>query len=83
MGMTNKVVAYYYDEEVGNFNDVNLMRPHRVRLAHNLIDGYGLRERMMVHRPTRLGVEEMQEFHADGTNTFLSLSFSKSELALI
>lgn len=64
--LSNKVVAYYYDEEVGNFNDVNLMRPHRVRLAHNLIDGYGLQKQMMVHRPTRMKPEEMQEFHADG-----------------
>lgn len=71
MALGNKVVAYYYDEEVGNFNDVNLMRPHRVRLAHNLIDGYGLKEKMMVHRPTRLKVEEMQQFHADGMRLVL------------
>ena len=63
---THKIVAYYYDQEVGNYNDVNLMRPHRVRLAHNLIDGYGLQNKMLVHRPVRTPVEEMEQFHADG-----------------
>jgi hypothetical protein len=65
--MSNKTVAYYYDEEVGNYNDVNLMRPHRVRLAHNLIDGYGLQNKMMVHRPERSLNTDMTVFHADGT----------------
>jgi len=64
--MSNKTVAYYYDEEVGNYNDVNLMRPHRVRLAHNLIDGYGLQNKMMVHRPERSLITDMTVFHADG-----------------
>lgn len=63
---SNKIVAYYYDEEVGNYNDVNLMRPHRVRLAHNLIDGYGLQEKMLVHQPMRSLNTDMREFHADG-----------------
>ena len=66
MGLSNKIVAYYYDQEVGNYNDVNLMRPHRVRLAHNLIDSYGLQDKMLVHRPVRTPVSEMEQFHADG-----------------
>ena len=66
MAAKDKTVAYYYDQEVGNFNDVNLMRPHRVRLAHQLIDGYEMGARMLVHRPSKTAVEEMEQFHADG-----------------
>ena len=72
MLQSGKIVAYYYDEEVGNYNDVNLMRPHRVRLAHNLIDGYGLQDKMLVHRPPRSLNTDMREFHSDGEACFLS-----------
>ena len=80
---SNKIVAYYYDEEVGNYNDVNLMRPHRVRLAHNLINGYGLQQKMLVHQPPRSLNTDMREFHADGKSScetmpaaFLPLAFA-------
>ncbi len=78
---SNKIVAYYYDEEVGNYNDVNLMRPHRVRLAHNLIDGYGLQEKMLVHQPSRSLNTAMREFHADGSSP--RVPHSSSLIALL
>lgn len=39
-----KRVAYYYDEEIGNFyyGPGHPMKPHRMRLAHHLILAYGL-----------------------------------------
>ncbi|KAI9632173.1 putative histone deacetylase 1 [Dioszegia hungarica] len=40
----NKRVAYYYDPDVGNYVYYlsHPMKPHRIRMAHNLIVNYGL-----------------------------------------
>ncbi|WVQ85137.1 hypothetical protein IAT38_007302 [Cryptococcus sp. DSM 104549] len=37
-------VAYYYDQDVGNYNYYlgHPMKPHRIRMAHNLIVNYGM-----------------------------------------
>ncbi|WVR03230.1 hypothetical protein IAU60_000221 [Kwoniella sp. DSM 27419] len=37
-------VAYYYDQDVGNYTYYlgHPMKPHRIRMAHNLIVNYGL-----------------------------------------
>ncbi|WRT63370.1 uncharacterized protein IL334_000275 [Kwoniella shivajii] len=37
-------VAYYYDQDVGNYHYYlgHPMKPHRIRMAHNLIVNYGL-----------------------------------------
>ena len=39
-----KKVAYYYDAEVGNYyyGQGHPMKPHRVRMTHNLIMHYGM-----------------------------------------
>jgi hypothetical protein len=62
------VVAYYYDEESGNYcYTVNHpWRPHRSKLVHNLVTGYNLEKEMIVHRPRARTFEEITEFHADG-----------------
>ena len=66
---SDKVVAYFYDEELGNYSygDANPMRPHRLRLTHNLVEHYGLTDKLLVHRPKARDVTDMTEFHADGT----------------
>ncbi|VDN88449.1 unnamed protein product [Brugia pahangi] len=45
-------VAYYYDGDVGNYyyGQGHPMKPHRIRMAHNLILNYGLYRRMEVYR---------------------------------
>lgn len=65
---SEKVVAYFYDEELGNYSygDANPMRPHRLRLTHNLVESYGLTRSLLVHRPKARDVTDMTEFHADG-----------------
>lgn len=65
---SEKVVAYFYDEELGNYSygDANPMRPHRLRLTHNLVEHYGLTHKLFVHRPKARDVTDMTEFHADG-----------------
>lgn len=62
------VVAYYYDEESGNYcYTVNHpWRPHRSKLVHNIVTGYNLEKEMIVHRPRARTFEELTEFHADG-----------------
>lgn len=42
------------------------MRPHRVRLTTNLVNGYGLTDKMRLLRPAPRTREQIMEFHADG-----------------
>lgn len=49
------------------------MRPHRVRLTTNLVDGYGLTDKMRLLRPAPRTREEIMLFHADGTQLFMML----------
>ncbi|WVO13577.1 hypothetical protein L204_101198 [Cryptococcus depauperatus] len=41
---SSRRVAYYYDQDVGNYNYYlgHPMKPHRIRMAHNLIVNYGM-----------------------------------------
>lgn len=74
MSLKNKTVAYFYDEEIGNFSygTTNPMRPHRVRLTHSLVDSYGLGTKMLVSRPQPSTADELERFHADEYVNFLS-----------
>lgn len=76
------VVAYYYDEESGNYcYTVNHpWRPHRSKLVHNLVTGYNLESEMIVHRPRSRTFEEITEFHADGKS--LGLLFTQQGTVL-
>eukprot|EP00882_Tetradesmus_deserticola_P018451 GHRQ01019818.1.p1 GENE.GHRQ01019818.1~~GHRQ01019818.1.p1 ORF type:complete len:355 (+),score=150.93 GHRQ01019818.1:193-1257(+) len=67
------VVAYYYDEESGNYcYTVNHpWRPHRSKLVHNIVTGYNLEKEMIVHRPRARTFEELTEFHADDYINFM------------
>lgn len=62
-----KLVAYFYDSDVGNYAYVagHPMKPHRIRMAHSLIMNYGLYKKMEIYvslnltvcnRPFLLGV---------------------------
>lgn len=68
--LKKKTVAYFYDEEYGNHSlgGFNPMRPHRVRLTNNLLNAYGVADKMIIHRPRELSYEELNTFHADGAN---------------
>lgn len=73
MSQKQKQVAYFYDEEMTNYNygGGNPMRPHRVRLTTNLITGYGLTDQMRIMRPMPRTREEIMLFHADDYVDFL------------
>jgi len=64
---SRKKVSYYYDFDVGNYyyGQGHPMKPHRIRMTHNLILNYGLYRKMEVYRPHKAISEEMTRFHSD------------------
>ncbi|EGD78929.1 Hdac1 protein [Salpingoeca rosetta] len=66
-------VAYYYDFDVGNYyyGPGHPMKPHRIRMAHNLILNYGLYKKMEVYRPHRATFEDMTKYHSDEYVSFI------------
>jgi histone deacetylase 1/2 len=67
--------AYYYDADVGNFYYAqgHPMKPHRMRMTHNLLVAYGLVDRLDVFTPPRASERDMTRFHADEYISFLKL----------
>lgn len=49
------------------------MKPHRVRMAHNLIVTYGLYKSMEVFRPSPATQADLTRFHSDDYVNFLRL----------
>ncbi|XP_013778811.1 histone deacetylase 1 [Limulus polyphemus] len=47
------------------------MKPHRIRMAHNLILNYGLYRKMEIYRPHKATQEEMTKYHSDDYIRFL------------
>ncbi|KAL6771978.1 hypothetical protein ACKKBG_A28510 [Auxenochlorella protothecoides x Auxenochlorella symbiontica] len=66
--------VYFYDEEMTNYNygGGNPMRPHRVKLTTQLVNGYGLTDQMQILRPVERTREEIMLFHADDYVDFLN-----------
>jgi histone deacetylase 1/2 len=66
-------VDYFYDESVGNFvySPNHPMRPHRVRLTHHLVVGYGLYKHLNVFRPKKATRKDFTAFHSDDYVQFL------------
>lgn len=60
-------------DEVGNYyyGALHPMKPHRIRMAHNLLLSYGLYRKMEVYRPFRISDEDMTKFHCDDYIYFL------------
>ncbi|CAF99510.1 unnamed protein product [Tetraodon nigroviridis] len=70
---TKKKVCYYYDGDVGNYyyGQGHPMKPHRIRMTHNLLLNYGLYRRMEIYRPHKASGEEMTKYHSDDYIKFL------------
>lgn len=47
------------------------MKPHRIRMAHNLVLNYGLYRKMEIYRPHKANQEEMTKYHSDDYIRFL------------
>lgn len=47
------------------------MKPHRMKLTHHLIMGYGLYRKMECYRPHMATAEELARFHSEDYVDFL------------
>ncbi|CAH8459395.1 unnamed protein product [Schistosoma guineensis] len=70
---STKKVCYYYDGDIGNYyyGQGHPMKPHRIRMTHNLLLNYGLYRKMEVYRPSKAYSEDMTRFHSDEYVKFL------------
>ncbi|XP_003385311.1 PREDICTED: histone deacetylase 1-like [Amphimedon queenslandica] len=66
-------VCYYYDGDIGNYyyGQGHPMKPHRIRMTHNLLLNYGLYRKMEIYRPHPATQEEMTGYHSDEYIRFL------------
>ena len=72
---SSRRVSYFYDAEVGNYHygQGHPMKPHRVRMTHNLVVNYGLYKKMDVFRPRLISPTAMTRFHSDDYINFLKV----------
>ncbi|XP_027036585.1 histone deacetylase 1-like [Pocillopora damicornis] len=68
-----KRVCYYYDGDIGNYyyGQGHPMKPHRIRMTHNLLLNYGLYRKMEIYRPHKANLDEMTKYHSDDYIKFL------------
>jgi len=71
--MSKRRVAYYYDPDAGayTYGLGHLMKPHRVRVTHELVNAYDMLGKMHVLKPKRASPEAMSMFHTDEYVQFL------------
>ena len=74
-GAVKRRVSYFYDPEIGNYHygQGHPMKPHRVRMTHNLVVNYGLYRKMDVFRPKLVSAAQLTIFHSDDYINFLRL----------
>ncbi len=72
-GSGRRRVDYFYDSTLGLFNygEGHPMRPHRVRLTHELVVNYNLYKHMNVFRPKMASRADLNAFHSDEYVAFL------------
>ena len=71
--MAKKRVAYFYHHDIGNYyyGPGHPMKPHRLKMTHNLLLTYGLYKKMDVYRQHWASREEMTQFHSQEYVDFL------------
>ncbi len=64
---SKKRVSYFYKEDVGlhYYGPGHPMKPHRLRMTHQLILAYGLYRKMEVYEPKVAMDFQMQRFHSE------------------
>jgi histone deacetylase 1/2 len=67
-------VSYFYEPSIGEYNygQEHPMKPHRIRMAHNLIVQYQLHRRMEINRPFPAGPADIRQFHSQEYVDFLA-----------
>ncbi|RUS29159.1 histone deacetylase RpdA [Jimgerdemannia flammicorona] len=70
--MTNSIsLANSAKRRISYFYDRHPMKPHRMRMVHNLVVNYGLYNKMDIVRPDRATPHQMTRFHTDEYINFL------------
>ncbi|XP_010319010.1 histone deacetylase 6-like [Solanum lycopersicum] len=71
---TKRRVSYFFDSSIGEYDygEGHLMKPHRIRVAHNLILNYNLHRKMEIIEPFPATKEEIGSFHSSDYVEFLS-----------
>lgn len=71
---TKRRVSYFYQGDVGlhYYGPGHPMKPHRLRMTHQLILAYGLYRKMEVYKPKLSTHEQMEKFHSEDYVDFLS-----------
>ncbi|KAF5196851.1 Histone deacetylase [Thalictrum thalictroides] len=67
-------VAYFYEPSIGDYyyGQGHPMKPHRIRMAHNLIIHYNLHHLLEIYTPFPASPIDIQKFHSDDYINFLS-----------
>ncbi|GJW21629.1 histone deacetylase 6 [Tanacetum coccineum] len=67
-------VTYFYEPTIGDYyyGQGHPMKPHRIRMAHNLIIHYSLHRKMEIVRPYPAATTDIRRFHSDDYVDFLS-----------
>ncbi|KAL1746253.1 hypothetical protein HDZ31DRAFT_34574 [Schizophyllum fasciatum] len=70
----NKRISYYYDPDVGayTYGLGHPMKPHRMRVTHELVSAYGMLDKMHILRAKRASPGDMTRFHTDEYVDFLN-----------
>ncbi|THG21234.1 hypothetical protein TEA_026885 [Camellia sinensis var. sinensis] len=67
-------VSYFYEPSIGDYyyGQGHPMKPHRIRMAHNLIVHYSLHRRMEINRPFPAAPDDIRLFHSNDYVDFLA-----------
>uniref|UniRef100_A0A669CTG2 Histone deacetylase 2 n=1 Tax=Oreochromis niloticus TaxID=8128 RepID=A0A669CTG2_ORENI len=67
------LVPFVFAGDIGNYyyGQGHPMKPHRIRMTHNLLLNYGLYRKMEVYRPHKATADEMTKYHSDDYIKFL------------
>ncbi|XAR67986.1 Histone deacetylase [Bertholletia excelsa] len=67
-------VSYFYEPSIGDYyyGQGHPMKPHRIRMAHNLILHYSLHRLMEINRPYPATAGDIRRFHSDQYVDFLA-----------
>ncbi|KAL8141985.1 hypothetical protein V2J09_015017 [Rumex salicifolius] len=67
-------VTYFYEPSIGDYyyGQGHPMKPHRIRMAHNLIVHYFLHRRLEINRPFPAAATDIRRFHSEDYVDFLS-----------
>nr|WCZ58515.1 histone deacetylase 1 [Andalucia godoyi] len=71
--MSKSRVAYFFDHDIGNYyyGQGHPMKPHRIKMTHNLLLNYGLYNHLDVYRPHLASEAEISRFHSHDYVDFL------------